>query len=105
VATNLRRGRRVPCGCFGGESERISARSLVRLALLLAAVLVLAVVPTSPVTVGTLAANGASGLAYLAEVGSTALFVVLAGAWLLSLPELAFTLRQLRPLREEGSVT
>ena len=98
VAVNLRRGRQVACGCFGGEDERISARSLVRLALLLAVVLLLLVLAPAPVTIGTLAANGASALAYLAEVGSVALFLVLAGAWLLSLPELAFTLRHLRPL-------
>jgi hypothetical protein len=102
VAINLRRGRRIPCGCFGGESERISGRSLVRLSMLLAAVLLLAVVPASRVTVTTLPENGLSALAYLVEAGSVALFLVLAGAWLLSLPELVFTLRQLRPARRAG---
>lgn len=38
VGANLRRGRRVPCGCFGERSEPISARTLARLLLLLVAV-------------------------------------------------------------------
>jgi Methylamine utilisation protein MauE len=103
VAINLRRGRRISCGCFGGESERISGRSLVRLSMLLAAVLLLAVVPASRVTLATLPESGPSALAYLVEVGGVALFLVLAGAWLLSLPELVFTLRQLRPERRAGT--
>ena len=99
VAVNLKRGRHVPCGCFGGESERISARSLVRIALLLSAVAVLALTAAAPVTVGTLAGEGASALAYLVLAGGLALFLVLAATWLLSLREVAFVLRRLRPRR------
>jgi uncharacterized membrane protein YphA (DoxX/SURF4 family) len=36
VLINLRRDHRVPCGCFGAEDETISARSVLRLGLLLA---------------------------------------------------------------------
>lgn len=41
VGMNLRRDRRVPCGCFGDASERISPRTLARLLLLLIVVLLL----------------------------------------------------------------
>jgi putative oxidoreductase len=95
VAINLRRGQRVPCGCFGAASERISARSLVRLGLLLAGVVVLVVMPAAEITVASLADEGVLVLAYLVEVGSVALFLILAATWLLSWPELAFTLRRL----------
>lgn len=101
VGVNLRRGQRIPCGCFGGESERVSARSLVRLSMLIVAVLALEIVSPTPVTVGTLAREGASALAYLVQAGSLAVFLLLAAAWLLSPREVAFALRGLRRPREQ----
>jgi Methylamine utilisation protein MauE len=101
AAVNLRRGRRIPCGCFGGETEHISARSLVRLAMLMAAVLALEVVPATPITVGKLAHEGASALAYLVQAGALAVFLVLAAAWVLSLREVAFVLRGLQRVRDQ----
>jgi hypothetical protein len=97
VAINLRRGRRVPCGCFGGESEAVSGRSLARLGTLLGGVLLLAALGRSPLTAGKLASEGASALAYLVQIGGVSAFLVLGVAWLLSLPELAFVLRRLLP--------
>jgi len=99
VAINLRRGRRIPCGCFGGESESLSGRSLARLATLLGGVVLLLAVGRSPLTVGELASEGVSALAYLVQIGGVSAFLVLGAAWLLSLPELAFVLRGLRPER------
>jgi Methylamine utilisation protein MauE len=95
VAINLRRGRRIPCGCFGGESEALSGRSLARLATLLGGVLLLAALGRSPLTAGKLASEGTSALAYLVQIGGVSAFLVLGVAWLLSLPELAFVLRRL----------
>jgi Methylamine utilisation protein MauE len=89
VGVNLRRGRRIPCGCFGGEGERISARSLARLGVLLAGVVLVAAVRPAGVTVTALVREGAPALRYLAGVGGVAAFLFLATAWLLSLPELA----------------
>jgi hypothetical protein len=37
VTINLRRGRVLPCHCFGGSGETISARTIVRLLLLISA--------------------------------------------------------------------
>ena len=93
VAVNLRRGQQVPCGCFGGESENISGRSLARLATLLGAVLLLALVRPD-VTVATLAEDSVSALRDLVLVGAVAAVLVLGAAWLLNLRELGFVLRR-----------
>jgi hypothetical protein len=95
VAINLRRGRRPACGCFGNQGEPISGRSLSRLSILIAAVLLLAALPASPVAIGDLVDMGSSALRYLVEVAALTAFVLLAATWSLSLPELAFTLRHL----------
>jgi Methylamine utilisation protein MauE len=89
VALTMRRGRRIPCGCFGGESESISGRSLARLGTLLAGVVVVAAVQPTGVTVTALVREGAPALRYLVGVGGVAAFLFLAATWLLSLRELA----------------
>jgi Methylamine utilisation protein MauE len=89
VALSLRRGRRIPCGCFGGGDESVSARSLARLGTLLAGVVVVAAVRPAGVTVAALVREGAPALRYLVGVGGVAAFLFLATLWLLSLPELA----------------
>jgi hypothetical protein len=101
VGINLRRGRRIPCGCFGETSEPISLRTLARLFMLLAAVLLLATYRTTGEPwpgLGLLVTNAsaASALVYLLHTVSLAASLVLLGAWLLSLPELAVMLRSLR---------
>lgn len=89
VGLSLRRGRRIPCGCFGGEDESVSVRSVARLGALLAGVAVVAAVRPSGVTVAALVGEGAPALRYLVGVGGVAAFLVLAALWLLSLPEFA----------------
>jgi hypothetical protein len=97
VAINLRRGRRIACGCFGGESESLSGRSLARLATLLGGVVLLVAFGRSPLTARELWSEGASALGYLVQVGGVSAFLLLAAAWLLSLRELAFVLRHVFP--------
>lgn len=98
VAVNLRRGRRVPCGCFGDPKERISGRSLARLGALLGALVVLValagVTEAQTLTLTSVLDEGTDGLEYLIAIGGVAGFLVLAGMWLLSLPELASVLRE-----------
>lgn len=91
VAINVRRGRDVPCGCFGSPQEPISKRSLVRLAALGAALCALVLLTASggvgTVTLESVLAEGAAGLEYLLQVGGLAGFVTVAGMWALNLPE------------------
>lgn len=99
VGINLRRGRRVTCGCFGEASEEISPRTTARLLLLLTVVLLLAAFrgargaswpgPESPPA-------DVSTLAYLLQVAALAAFLILLAAWLLRLPEMVAIARQLR---------
>jgi Methylamine utilisation protein MauE len=103
VGINLRRGRRVPCGCFGETSQALSARTLARLALLLAAaalLLGLRAAGAVPLTVSGLVADGWTGLAYGAQEAGLAAFLLMVGAWALNLPELARLLS--RPARPAG---
>jgi Methylamine utilisation protein MauE len=98
VTLNLRRGREVPCGCFGDPQEQISSRSLVRLGVLMAALGALVATSsaagTEAVTLVSVLDDGAEGLEYLIAVGGVAGFLVLAGMWALSLPELVSVLRR-----------
>lgn len=98
TGVNLRRGHVVPCGCFGDARERISLRSVARLLMLLGAALALIAFQatgTGFVTVAALADDGVGALAYLAEIGSFAGGLLLAGLWALTLPELARAARKL----------
>jgi hypothetical protein len=101
VAVNLRRDRRVPCGCFGDAAERISLRSLGRLAALLGALAILIVVSSvtgaATVTLESVVAAGAAGLEYLVAICGVSGFLIVVGMWLLNLPELTSVLR--RPAR------
>lgn len=99
IAVNLRRHRVLPCYCFGtGKAELISDRSLARMSLILGGALV--------VIVGT-----AAGVAETSSSGDTfyvdqrlidgllrmalAVFVVVAGLWILAVPELVRPWRQM----------
>lgn len=97
VEVNLLRNRRISCGCFGGESEQISPRTLGRLVLLLSVALLLCILnfsgyiswPSStPMMVG-------SALPYLLEMTCLAISLILLGSWLLNLPELMSLIRYL----------
>lgn len=97
VGINLQRGRRIPCGCFGEASERISPRAVARLLLLLAVALLLAAARSTGSDVrppsGLLVADAAA-IAHLLPSAALAAFLLLSGAWLLSLPELLPLARQ-----------
>jgi hypothetical protein len=96
VAVNLHRGRTIRCGCFGDTREAISGRSLVRLAALMVVLAVLLVSRSAGlpgVTVASLVASGATGFAYVAQMGAVAIFVLLVGQWILALPEVASIVR------------
>jgi putative oxidoreductase len=104
VGINLQRGRRVPCGCFGETSEALSARSVARLSLLLAAAVLLALLGAAgagPLTVDRLVAGGWAGLADGAQAAALAAFLLMLGVWALNLPELVALLSS--PARAPGT--
>jgi Methylamine utilisation protein MauE len=105
VAINLRRGRRIPCGCFGDSSEVLSVRTLVRLSMLLTAaamLLVLGLAGTQALTVGLVVAGGWAGLVDALESAALAAFLLMLGLWVLNLPEVMWLLRVSARLRGEG---
>jgi hypothetical protein len=88
VAINVKRGRVLPCHCFGGQhGEKISTRTLVRLAMLIAAEIFVLADPllfagdrlTYPQRVGDPALLGLLLIC--------AIFVLVGGRWLLSIPD------------------
>lgn len=100
VGVNLRRGRAIPCGCFGDDAMAISGLTLVRLALLLTGVVSLALfaVRGHPlVTPSRLTPGGvASTLHFLVASAGLAASLVLAGAWSIALRDL-LTLARIGP--------
>jgi hypothetical protein len=100
VGLNLRRGRQIACGCFGDASEQISPRTQVRLFLLLMISLLLLLSRNIGYvwlyTLDAIAAN-ISILRDLLLTIFLATFLILLANWLLSLPELLFFVRHLRP--------
>src|SRR5438552_714635 len=101
VGLNLRRGRRLPCHCFGGrDQELISGQTLVRLALLL--ICEVFVLNGS----GMLASSRPSDLHVLHGPGLDVIlfwgpFLLIGGSWLLSLPNVVYLLCPYIP--EKGS--
>ena len=106
VAVNLRRGRRVSCGCFGSSGERISRRAAARLLLLLVAA----------ATLLLLSAAGYAGDAGLTALGTVPLEDVLSawllaaallllGSWALRLPEVSAMIWTRRPADTGQEVT
>lgn len=91
VGANMRRGRRIPCGCFGDRSETISSRTLARLLLLLAVVaFVLAIrgMTGSPAPgLATLVVHGATPIELVQTIGLAGC-LLLVGCWLQSLPDI-----------------
>lgn len=96
VSINLKRGQQISCGCFGDSGEQISPRTLVRLCLLLATVMLLAAFDE---VTGTLFRQisemplDRSMLIYLMQTTFLAVFLILMTNWLLNWPELAFLVR------------
>jgi hypothetical protein len=98
TGVNLRRGRRIDCGCFGGTDEQISGRSLVRLG---AMALVVAVLATGmltdavgPTTVGWLASHGVASIAYVVATLGLSVFFIVVCLWAMHAKDLAFALRR-----------
>lgn len=99
VGVNLRRGRRVPCGCFGDGDELISPRTVARLVLLLsAAVLLAALSDPGPTLEVATDQRGSDGAARLIEASSLAAGGSLIALWLLHLPELLEVARRAREI-------
>jgi len=96
VGINLKRGQQISCGCFEDSGEQISPRTLVRLCLLLATVLLLAafdeVTGTLFRQLGELPFDRAM-LIYLMQITFLAVFLILVTNWFLNWPELAFLVR------------
>src|SRR6266508_2723795 len=92
VGINLRRGRAVPCGCFGSVTERISLRTLARLGLLMLSAIGLAgirlVWSPSPLNVTSILTGGTSGLERLVAAASLAAFLAVVAMWILLVPEI-----------------
>jgi hypothetical protein len=106
TAINLRRGRRVSCGCFGDPDERVSPRSLGRLALLVGGALALGGLllgGVGPVTLSGLVAEGSSAVSSLVTAGGVAVFLLLAALWALSPRELAHVARHLARSAPRGA--
>jgi Methylamine utilisation protein MauE len=107
VGINLRRKRKIDCGCFGAGGETISGRSLGRLAMLfLAAALVTvttSIVAVAPMSLTSLLSGKGPGIDELVETGGLSLGLLLVGMWVLHLPELrsAIGLQRRSPRRGE----
>lgn len=106
VALNLRRGRRIPCGCFGAQSEAISSRTLARLAVLASGAVAAVLIAAGGARQWSLdllvETPGAAGR-YFLEIIPLGLLLAVASAWLLHVPELLSLVsrsRRSRPRRE-----
>lgn len=96
VGINLHRGHVVSCGCFGLSTERISKRTLGRIAMLLVAAIGLAVLRmtgTPLSNISNLVTNGA-GFQQLLLTAALAALLLVAATWLLHVPELTVVFRR-----------
>jgi uncharacterized membrane protein YphA (DoxX/SURF4 family) len=88
ISVNLRRGRRIPCGCFGGARDTITARSLARIGLVTLALLAARFVIDTSTPAPAVLTGGAESWQHGVEVAAIAAFTLAAGMWVLALPEL-----------------
>jgi len=96
IQINLRRGRTIPCGCFGNDAELISGHSLVRIALLLGAVCTLAVLLALPAVHVVTVSDVMDEPEYLIEAGGIAVVLGLAALWSLNARSVAAVADALR---------
>jgi Methylamine utilisation protein MauE len=90
VAANLRRGRRISCGCFG-DNEELSSSTLMRIGLLFVAIMViltLRLFDTQLLNPTWILENGISGVAYALQTGLVASSVVMIAVWALNTPKI-----------------
>jgi methylamine utilization protein MauE len=93
---NLKRGRAIECGCFGGSNEVISARSLARIGILTLGVLVFAIATTPGGTEALRVPFSDQpwvNASYLLGAAAVAVGAVIASLWAMELPRLRDILR------------
>lgn len=98
IVVNLHRGRRIACGCFGAKEE-VSYSTLVRVAVLaaaVAAVLALLAIGTVPFKPHHYMWPTSSQAAQALAIGIAAYSFILVGIWLLYLARLLELRRRLR---------
>ena len=89
VGINLKRGRVLPCYCFGGQGgEQITKRTLVRLGLLIAGELFVLADPALFVADRLTYPNRTPDLVLLSFILICAVVVLIVGRWLLTLPDI-----------------
>jgi hypothetical protein len=89
VGVNLRRGRALPCHCFGSQNgESISARTLGRLVLLLACELLVLSDPSLFVSNQLIYPGRFVSISQLALAFFWATFLLMVGSWILSVRDL-----------------
>jgi Methylamine utilisation protein MauE len=100
VAVNLRRGRHIPCGCFGNRHDEISSKDLVRIVILLSGGLSLVVLNvgfgTRALTISSVTALGTDAVAYVVQLSAIASFLIVLGIWLLYVPDVVAALGGMR---------
>jgi hypothetical protein len=94
VGFNLRRGRRVACGCFGSSAERISRRSAARLLILLAVTATLLLLWRGGYAdEAGLTTLGTASLDDLLSVWLVSAALLVLGSWALRLPDIVAMVR------------
>ena len=104
VGVNLKRGRGLPCYCFGGRGgETISSRTLTRLILLLSCEGLLLADPIFFTTNQLIYPDRITRFSDLALALFWATFLLVGGSWLLNLPDLMDLLRPSKSVWRIGS--
>ncbi len=104
VGVNLGRGRALPCYCFGGhDGETISGRTLARLLLLLLCEVFLLANPDSLTASLSVYPQERVGLLELGLALFWAVFLLVVGSWLLSLPDFVAWLRPMPHASHPGN--
>lgn len=99
VLINLSRRNYIPCGCFGASSERISAKSVFRLGILLTgsgALLLALIGGADPPSIGS-ALHDLPLLAYELTALTSAAFLIVSCLWVLEGRAVSFVFRALVP--------
>jgi uncharacterized membrane protein YphA (DoxX/SURF4 family) len=103
VIVTLKRGRRIPCGCFGDSDEPISPRSAARLVMLVTSASMLFLLEhagtrTYQLTLATV--HGVAAFTQVVEIAIGACLIILAGLWALNLVPVISLARNVLPKRK-----
>jgi hypothetical protein len=101
VVLNLRRGRRIRCGCFAKASEVISSRTVARLLELMGLSLGVLVAIKLGLPHESLATLASAGALPLIGVALAATFILLSAVWLLHAREVVALTRATPTAGEE----